>query len=300
MAGDFDPRDYNSRHRDHGVKELNNQGHDRDPVHRHRGIEPVSRDPRDVFARDLDLPHGLERESARDRHRSYALNGSETRTLATAGAFRLVSERDLHGYGRDVRHLEKQGLVARVPVNERESAVTLTIRGRDVLEQHRDLASPHPQSFYAGADRPRERTHDVQIYRAYLREAAGLQERDATIVRVQLDRELKRDYQRFLQERTRGGRGHDGRPDRSDDEIRAWANEHDLPYFDDQVHFPDARVEYRDVDGEIHHLDIEVTTEHYRGAHGAAASRSGFSIHANGDGSRSGRLANRGTAEDFV
>ena len=37
---------------------------------------------------------------------------------------------------------------------------------------------------------------------------------------------------------------------------------------DEQVHFPDARIEYQDVDGDIRHVDIEITTEHYRGAHG--------------------------------
>lgn len=260
----------------------------------------MNRDPRDAFARDLDLPHGLEREPARDRDRTSTLNGSETRTLATAGAFRVVSERDLHGHNRDVRHLAKQGLIVRVPINDRERAVTLTVRGRALLERHRDSRSTHPQSFYAGADRPRERTHDVQIYRTYLREADGLRDRDATIVRVQLDRELKRDYQRFLQDRARGDRDHDGRPDRTEEEIRAWAYEHDLPYFDEQVHFPDARVEYRDIDGEIHHVDIEVTTEHYRGAHGAAAGRSGFSIYSGGGGGRRGRIADPRAAEDFL
>jgi hypothetical protein len=34
-------------------------------------------------------------------------------------------------------------------------------------------------------------------------------------------------------------------PDRSPDEIREWAHEHDLPYFDDEVPFPDVRVELR-------------------------------------------------------
>jgi hypothetical protein len=80
----------------------------------------------------------------------------------------------------------------------------------------------------------------------------------------------------------------------------AWAREHDLPYFDEQVHFPDARVEYRDIDGEIHHLDIEVTTEHYRGTHGAATSRSGFSVHNGGGGGRGRRIADRDTVEDFL
>ena len=159
---------------------------------------------------------------------------------------RLVEVRD-----RDLRHLEKQGLIQRVPVNDKDRAVALTDRGRALLERHRDRDTDHRQQFYSGADRPRERSHDAQFYRAYLEAAERLRDQGARIERVQLDRELKRDYQRFLQERNRGDRDSDGRPDRSEAEIAAWAREHDLPYFDDQVHFPDVRIEYEDANGDV-------------------------------------------------
>ena len=300
MAGDFDPRDHDTSDRDQGVSDCNNRTTDRDSDHLEQRLHSASGDPREALVRDLDLPLGLERESVRDRGRVYALNGSETRTLATAGAFRVVSERDLHSHSQDVRHLEKQGLIARVPVDDRERAITLTDRGRALLERHRQAGADQRQTFYAGVDKVRERSHDVQIYRAYLSEVDRLHVAGASIARVQLDRELKGDYQRFLQERNRGDRDSDGRPDRTQDEVAAWAREHDLPYFDEQVHFPDARIEYRDIDGDVRHLDIEVTTEHYRGAHGAATGRSGFSIYTSGDGSRGARLANPRTAEEFL
>ena len=138
-----------------------------------------------------------------------------------------------------------------------------------------------------------------EVYRAYLKAAERLRERDARILRVALDRELKRDYQRFLQERNRGDRDSDGRPDRTVEEIQEWARQHDLPYFDDQVHFPDLRIEYEDANGDVRWEDLEVTTEHYRGAHGSAASRSGFSIHTSG---RSGAAprSTRALAEEFL
>src|SRR6478672_10697738 len=60
---DDDPRDRDTRERD-------------------------STDPRDVFLRDLDLPRGPERERVFDGDREYTLRGSESRTLATVGAFR--------------------------------------------------------------------------------------------------------------------------------------------------------------------------------------------------------------------
>ena len=209
----------------------------------------------------------------------------------------MNASRDVRDH--DLRHLEKQGLIERVPLDGRERAVALTDRGRCLLEGRRERDTEHRQQFHSGADRPRERTHDAEIYRAYLKAAEGLRNQDSRILRVALDRELKRDYQRFLQERNRGDRDSDGRPDRTVEEIQEWARQHDLPYFDDQVHFPDVRIEYEDANGDVRWEDIEVTTEHYRGAHGAAASRSGFSIHTTG---RSGRGASFDprVAEEFL
>jgi hypothetical protein len=60
------------------------------------------------------------------------------------------------------------------------------------------------------------------------------------------------------------------------EEIREWALEHDLPYFDGEVHFPDLRIEYQEADGRLDHDDIDVVTEHYRGAHAASVAKSGF------------------------
>ena len=252
-------------------------------------VDPRDADPRHVFANKLDLPRGPERELVRDRDREYSLRGSESRTLSIVGAFRVVSSRDLRDHDNrtvdprrgDLRNLRDQFLVRTVPLpGHRDHAVVLTDRGRHLLESHRrdrDGSRDHSQVFYAELKKPREVEHDAQIYRAYERDAGRLHERGARVERVLLDYELKREYQQFLQERNRGRADSDGRPDRDKSEIRDWATEHDLPYSDGHVQFPDARIEYVDVDGRLDHLDIEVVTLHYRGAHGAAASRSGFS-----------------------
>jgi hypothetical protein len=335
MFGDFDPRDDDPRDRDDGIRDREENWlvlgrgpgaaaspdaeqarqprdrdwrEERDRDARDRGDERGSLGPRDVFMRDLDLPHGDERELVHDRDRDYSLNGSDTRTLSTVGAFRVVSERDLRDprdasfdvRDRELRHLEKQGLIQRVPLNGKERAVALTTRGRGLLEAHRGRDADSRQQFYSGADRPRERTHDTQVYRAYLKAAERLRERDARILRVELDRELKREYHRFLQERNRGNRDSDGRPDRTVEEIQVWAKEHDLPYFAEQVHFPDVRVEYEDVNGDIRWEDLEVTTEHYRGGHASAAARCGFSIHVSGDRGGRGVPFDPRAAEDFL
>jgi hypothetical protein len=258
-------------------------------------------DARDVFTQDLDLPRGQEREMVREHNHTYELNRGESRALATAGAFRVVRGEDLRlcfdppedargRRGDDLRHLRESGLVRTVPLDGRgREVVVLTRQGRDFLETNRlDRTREPRQTFYAGLRKPRELTHDAQVYRAFLRAEERLRASGAQVRRVVLDYDLKQEYQRFLQDGNRGRADSDGRPDRDEDEIEAWAREHDLPFFDESVHFPDARMEYEDRDGRERHEDIEVVTEHYRGAHAAGVARSGFTCY------RVARLGGRG------
>lgn len=97
--------------RDH-VIDLRDRDHDGRARHR-------DGPSRDVFERHVDLPRGPEREVVHDGRREYTLRGSEARTLATVGAFRVVSSRDLldargasaDPRAGDLRHLREQGLI---------------------------------------------------------------------------------------------------------------------------------------------------------------------------------------------
>jgi hypothetical protein len=67
-----------------------------------------------------------------------------------------------------------------------------------------------------------------------------------------------------------------------------------------------VRLEY-EVDGRHDHEDVEVLTIHYRGAHGAAVGRSGFSSYRGSSariggrsGSRGGRSSDPHLAEEFL
>jgi hypothetical protein len=278
----YDPRSSDGRERDDlddRSRGSRGGGTDRD--------QSGDRDPRDVFTKDLDLPRGRERRPVRERDRVYEINGAESRMLATIGAFRVVAERDLRDGCDDTRkaqrHLERHGLLRTSPLSSDDRAVVLTDRGRSLLkanrhERHERSWEPR-QTFYAGLRKPRELTHDSNVYRAYLRAEERLREQGGRVDRVVLDYELKRDYQRFLHERNRGRKNCDGRPDREPEEIARWAREHALPYEDGHVHFPDARIEYEDRDGRSRHEDIEIVTGHYRGAHVSAVARSGFSCY---------------------
>src|SRR5437762_13401406 len=131
-------------------------------------------DPRDVFTRDLDLPRGLERERVHVHGHDYDLRGSEVRTLATIGAFRVVPLSDLHderGRAADLWHgdldrLRTAGLIRVVSYldhEERTPLLTLTEYGRDVLESHRTRDHEPRQAFYAGRVKSRELRHDAHL-----------------------------------------------------------------------------------------------------------------------------------------
>lgn len=287
MWDELDPRSFDSRDRDN------------DP----RDAEPV--DPRDVFTQGLDLPRGLERERVHVHDHDYELRGSEVRTLATIGAFRVVPLSDLHDHnGRDadlwhgdLDRLRSAGLIkvaGHLDHEDRTPLLTLTERGRELLESHRTPDHERGQTFYDGLVRSREVRHDSHVFRAYLRSAERLHAKGAHLHRVVLDYELKREYQRFLQERNRDRPDSDGRPDRTRDEIQDWAHEHDLLMDEDGVQFPDVRIEYEWPDGRRDVEDVEVTTPHYRGAHAAAKARAGFSRYRAGGGRVGGRSGRGG------
>lgn len=284
----LDPRSFDSRERD-----------DADPR------QTASSDPRDVFTQNLDLPRGLERERVHVHGHDYDLRGSEVRTLATVGAFRVVPLSDVHdrdGRAADLWHgdldrLRAAGLIRVVGLLDHESRtplLTLTDRGRDVLEAHRTRDGESTQTFYVGIANPRELRHDAHVFRAYLRSAERLQADGARLHRIVLGDELKRDYQRFLQERNLHKPDADGRPDRTQAEIHDWAYDHQLPVDQHGVQFPDVRIEFERSDGSRDREDIEVTTAHYRGAHAAAKVRAGFTRYRAGRGGIGGGRARTG------
>jgi hypothetical protein len=261
-----------------------------------------SHDPRDGLMRDLDLPRGQRRELVVHRDRVYELSGEDSRTLAAVGAFRVVPEHDLDADRDTLDHLRDAGLVRTVELGGDERGMVLAKEGRDVLKSHSMERENEPsQAFYAGVSRAREIDHDAHLYVAYREEEARLrvEHEHLEIRRIVLEQDLKREYQRFLQERNRDRSDSDGRPDRDEEEIRRWAQDHDLPYFHNRVHFPDFRVEF-EIDGRERHEDVELLTQHYRGAHAAGRASTGFRLYSvhTGGGGRSGPRPR--VAEDFL
>src|SRR5581483_5920058 len=209
----------------------------------------------------------------------------------------------------ELRGLREAGLVETRPYvigQARATLVTLTDRGRELLERHR---RPDPdrtsQVYYAGFVKPRELSHDAHLHRAYERAAERLKDKGEVVTRVVLDYELKRDYQRFLQDLKRERRRHAEPPDDDATRIAEWASNRDLPVVDGHLHLPDVRIEYERPDGERKVEDIEIVTPHYRGAYAAAKGRTGFrtyriSTGLGGRGGSSGRSHNPRIFDEFL
>jgi len=283
-----------------------------------RGLD-ISRDAREITpapvtsqrapvpsrsgARPFALPAGRAREEVQVRGRTYHLRDTESRTLETVGAFRVVFTRDLRVgvYGgndgrlrRDLSTLEAAHLVERQlwPRNgrgERLTVVTLTPEGRTVLEASRSQTHHEldgGQVVYAGIVRPSELLHDATLYRMYLTEADRLAAEGLRVRRVRLDHELKAALHTTA--------AVDGRA--AEDERRRRlehaAAVHHLPIIDGHVQIPDLRLEVEDATGARSHVDLELATEAYRSGALRAKAKAGFAIY-RAVGTGSGRSALR-------
>ena len=92
---------------------------------------------------------------------------------------------------------------------------------------------------------------------------------------------------------------------RDDEEVAGWARDRGLPYLTIRCISRMCGIEYDDRDGRSRTEDIEVVTPHYRGSHGASATRSGFTCYylagVRGSGGRGGGATpNSRRWEDFL
>jgi DNA-binding transcriptional ArsR family regulator len=221
------------------------------------------------------------------------LRPQEVKALSEVGRFRVVAVRDLSEtvYGgdrsaveRDLDYLEKKGIVTLRSVNarrdgswrqpERIQVVTLTRPGKKIVRQVGTLRQD--QQLYAGLVKPREVEHDTQIYRAYLKEIERIERLGGSNPRVILDFEIKRNVQRSLCAQRKAD------PDRDLNEIKEQvANEFNLPYVDNRIQIPDARIEYElDQGSRVGSSDIEVVTGAYRPGHLRGKAQAGFRLYA--------------------
>ena len=251
--------------------------------------KPLGGEPREA-SRHEKMRDGHRREhDPRGEHQSF--QDRSERALADVGMYRNVSFRDLadshfggHRYTtrRAVNRWIKEGAMreheAEGPRGGKYKVLTLT---RDGASQARRLAERHgldkDQQTWNGLVKRGELHHDTAVYRAAQKENSHLMERGAVVKRVRIDAELKRQVARAAESaRARGGK------EAADEARRTAAAELGLPVKDGRVMYPDAQLEYRDVEGRTGRVNVEVGTEHYRTDAIVSKAAAGFQMHGNG------------------
>ena len=245
--------------------------------------------------REPDRRSGFERRREVDhRDRTYRLRDSEIQSLTDVGRFRTVDAADLrdHGYNGDRRRaradldsLRDQGLITthriRTANGGRLDVVVLSEDGRDLADRF-DQASD--QRHYSGLVKPREVEHDAAIYRMFQAEAERIRADGGEVTRVVLDYELKAKVFGALEKRRQG------EPDGEDFEgfQAKVAQENGLWVVDQRIPLPDLQIEFRTADGDLSRVNLELTTENYKGSQIAAKAGAGFKLYALGDSSGGG------------
>ena len=255
-------------------------------------------DRRSRFVERRAARHAKEREDReRNGHRrEYDPRGTKRQTfqhrtdqaIADVGMYRNVAYRDVvdahfdgHPYTarRAVDQMVRSGQVrehtAEGPQGGSYKVLTLTERGVERAERvARDQGLDSQQKAWSGLVKPRELQHDVAVFRAARIEQMKLLEQGATIKRVRIDAELKREIARATESsRARGGK-------EAADAARLEAAEAlGLAVKDSRVEYPDAQLEYLDVEGRSGRVNVEVATEHYSAKSIAAKAAAGFAVH---------------------
>ena len=210
------------------------------------------------------------------------------RAVADVGMYRSIAYRDLadahfegHPYAarRAVDRMVRGGHVrehsAEGPQGGAYKVLTLTERGVERAGRvAREQGLDKEQEAWSGLVKPGELQHDVAVFRAARIEQVRLLEQGAVLKRVRIDAELKREVARATETaRARGGK-------EAADAARFEAAEAlGLPVKDGRVEYPDAQLEYSDIEGRSGRVNVEIATEHYSAKSIGAKAAAGFAVH---------------------
>ena len=210
------------------------------------------------------------------------------RAVANVGMYRNVAYNDVvnthfdgHPYAarRAVDQLVRSGQVqehtVKGPQGGNFKVLTLTELGVERAEgSARSQGLDPQQKAWSGLVKPAELQHDVAVFRAASIEQKKLLEQGAVIKRIRIDAELKREVARATESaRARGGK-------EAADAARLEAAEAlGLSVKNARVEYPDAQLEYLDIEGRSGRVNVEVATEHYSAKSIAAKAAAGFTVH---------------------
>jgi hypothetical protein len=107
----------------------------------------------------------------------------------------------------------------------------------------------------------------------YLAEEQRILNEGGSVRAVLLDDELKHRVFESLDE------WRDDTTDANRSRLLELAQAEDIPVIDDHLQFPDLRIEYDTASGARTKVDLELTTEHYRGRQLSAKRQAGFTMY---------------------
>jgi DNA-binding transcriptional ArsR family regulator len=311
---DREPREFEGRDFTPAQQPERHQMPAQEPAREPQSVAPGSRDyrsqpsrpgrPRTHLQSIRDRENRPSREPERDRSRTaypVPISDRERNLLAEIGRFRVIRSADLReaffsGNDRTMTEtlvkLRSAGLIEDHLIRRRaggNAPEPAKVRLISLTPQGKRLASSQPgrdreQRLYAGFVKPREALHDSNLYPVYRTHAARLERGGATVRRVVLDFELKREYLRELRRRERATPGAPEEALKTDAAARF-----DLPVVNGRVQFPDLRIEYEDRALGQAKVDIELATAAYSRPHLAGKVQAGFTLYASpGDQGRVG------------
>lgn len=254
----------------------------------HQQLECGDRE-RPVLAREERVGEILSqrvRGAYTDRDKTYSLRDSEIHTLSEVGKFRVVAAEDLAEFAyngdrarmvRDVENLVAQGLVKQTKLgitHKRTSVVFLTKEGHRLLSRGKVVDCR--QAIYQGLRKPKETSHDADLYRLFHKVKDEIEAQGGRVDRVILDYEMKEELYAKLAKALRDQTGELER-----DAIREKvAEQYHLKMVEGKIPLPDLRIEYADQEMLAHHRDLELATHHYRPQGLTEKAKAGFQIYA--------------------
>ena len=212
--------------------------------------------------------------------------------LDDVATYRVVSVRDLveQRFGgnafaarKGIDALKNEDLLhehtVRVKSGKSFRVLTATNQGRRKAWGSR---KHNQQRYWDGLAKPSEVRHDATVYRAARSEISKLEKSGASVKRIQLDYEMKSQVSKVAER----ARAKDGNEAAFLAKIEA-ARQMNLPVGGDgKIHYPDARIEYENEQGSPGRVDVEVTSDNYRGKSLQAKLSAGFKLYANGQGAK--------------
>jgi hypothetical protein len=232
-----------------------------------RSLEQRGRQAREMIGSRID-----------SRQQQVLWDAGRFRTLAVSDVAREHYAGDYGKLQHDLKTLARLGFIERHTVSLARrrtlSVITLTKDGKKLLRTSNNRETLPVQAIYSGVVKPRELAHDAAIYRMYLTEARRIASERGRVQRVMLDYELKKRAYAPL------AKARDLPPLEYAECQQEIAAENDLPVIEGHIAIPDLRLEYETADGDARHIDLELVTRNYRGAHLRVKAAAGFKMYA--------------------